>query len=259
MRLNPIELDQLKDKLEDRRRMLLEQRSINENARLELRAEQAEPEEMARNQDERRVLASLNEKETEELGLVDGALQRIELGEFGRCRDCGREISKIRLMALPWARYCGSCADNSVKEQRTSSPEEWTGKNELPPDFSGMDDDARARVLREAFRDMSELPMDSVDVSFDDGVPRISGMVPGFQAKETIRHVLQDTLGFRDYLDDTRVERPVVPPNKAGRNISQGKTGSEELLQGEDVNTDPHESLSEGEPLSPPDRMRREE
>ncbi|HEY8504328.1 MAG TPA: TraR/DksA C4-type zinc finger protein [Gemmataceae bacterium] len=34
------------------------------------------------------------------------ALQRIEDGTFGKCEECGKPISKERLNAVPYARYC---------------------------------------------------------------------------------------------------------------------------------------------------------
>jgi len=50
------------------------------------------------------------ESELEEvLRDVDDALQKIEDGDYGICEDCGREIIKDRLVALPHARLCMEC------------------------------------------------------------------------------------------------------------------------------------------------------
>jgi len=37
---------------------------------------------------------------------VEGALQRIEDGAYGKCSACGRPIEPARLEAVPWAAYC---------------------------------------------------------------------------------------------------------------------------------------------------------
>ena len=37
---------------------------------------------------------------------VREALQRIRLGTFGKCVDCGRQIDDHRLNAVPWTAYC---------------------------------------------------------------------------------------------------------------------------------------------------------
>jgi RNA polymerase-binding transcription factor DksA len=41
---------------------------------------------------------------------INDALARIEAGTFGRCENCHRPISRERLNALPYARYCIRCA-----------------------------------------------------------------------------------------------------------------------------------------------------
>jgi RNA polymerase-binding transcription factor DksA len=62
------------------------------------------------------VSIGLLENEGEILREVDGALKRIDRGTFGRCENCRQEISKLRLKAVPYARYCVRCT-----RQRQSS------------------------------------------------------------------------------------------------------------------------------------------
>lgn len=50
------------------------------------------------------------------LSKVDAALHRIEHGTYGKCENCGQEISRERLEALPWARLCLNC--KSLQEKR---------------------------------------------------------------------------------------------------------------------------------------------
>jgi RNA polymerase-binding protein DksA len=45
------------------------------------------------------------------LGEIEGALQRLEEGEYGVCEGCGAEITRRRLQALPWARFCLDCEE----------------------------------------------------------------------------------------------------------------------------------------------------
>ncbi len=42
---------------------------------------------------------------------VEAALRRIEDGSYGVCGGCRNAIPARRLQALPWARYCVSCAE----------------------------------------------------------------------------------------------------------------------------------------------------
>ena len=60
-------------------------------------------------------LYSLSNTDREVLQLVDEALRRIRGGAFGVCVECGAELNKKRLEAVPWARYCVSCQEKKEK------------------------------------------------------------------------------------------------------------------------------------------------
>ena len=45
------------------------------------------------------------------LQLIDEALQRIKAGTYGACVECEEELQLKRLEAVPWARYCVTCAE----------------------------------------------------------------------------------------------------------------------------------------------------
>ena len=47
--------------------------------------------------------------ESDELREIDDALERIDDGTFGTCEQCQKRIRKVRLNALPHARYCIEC------------------------------------------------------------------------------------------------------------------------------------------------------
>jgi DnaK suppressor protein len=53
---------------------------------------------------------SLLGSENDSLDQIDGALQRIEDGSFGRCEECGVKIPESRLQAIPYAALCVRCA-----------------------------------------------------------------------------------------------------------------------------------------------------
>ena len=52
----------------------------------------------------------LMETKDETLIQIEEALERIEAGVYGTCGDCGREIPKARLNAIPYATRCVKCA-----------------------------------------------------------------------------------------------------------------------------------------------------
>jgi DnaK suppressor protein len=49
-----------------------------------------------------------NEQELQ--AAVRAAFERLDGGTFGRCQECGGEISDERLLAMPYAAYCIGCA-----------------------------------------------------------------------------------------------------------------------------------------------------
>jgi DnaK suppressor protein len=53
--------------------------------------------------------------ESEELELIEEAIQRIESGEYGQCHDCEVRIGEERLKAKPHALYCIKC--KSIREE----------------------------------------------------------------------------------------------------------------------------------------------
>lgn len=49
------------------------------------------------------------------LELIEDALQRLGTDEFGKCQDCGEDISEARLEVKPYANYCIKCT--TVREK----------------------------------------------------------------------------------------------------------------------------------------------
>jgi len=56
------------------------------------------------------VELGLLENEGQILTEIDDALARIDQGTYGICENCHREISRERLEAVPYTRYCIQCA-----------------------------------------------------------------------------------------------------------------------------------------------------
>jgi DnaK suppressor protein len=59
---------------------------------------------------ERAHIASLLAQTRQRLAELDTALERLELGDYGRCERCGEPIPPERLEVRPSARTCVRCA-----------------------------------------------------------------------------------------------------------------------------------------------------
>ncbi len=60
---------------------------------------------------------SLIENEQETLEHIKDALDRIQLGRFGICEECGSPIAKQRLQAIPYTPHCIECARRLEKPE----------------------------------------------------------------------------------------------------------------------------------------------
>ncbi len=55
------------------------------------------------------ITAAVVDRRARELAQVNSALEAIESGRYGLCRDCGGGIAAARLRVLPFATRCVAC------------------------------------------------------------------------------------------------------------------------------------------------------
>ncbi len=60
---------------------------------------------------EQEFTLGLMEAEEGTLGHIDAALERIEVGQYGKCVQCDGAIPKTRLNAIPYTPVCIKCAE----------------------------------------------------------------------------------------------------------------------------------------------------
>ena len=108
------DLESARANLEEKRREIL---SLYEH---DLRAGQQSSDEgaedlvdRANSAQQREFLLSLSSNERDHLLQVEEALERVDTGDYGVCNHCEEEISRPRLQAVPWARYCVDCQERS--------------------------------------------------------------------------------------------------------------------------------------------------
>ena len=89
-----------------RRDELFDAHQRSDVAHHDLEETEVEIEEIAQKEAIAEPLAQLDNRERAELDLIDRALTRNELGDYGTCEVCGRRISINRLEAVPWTSLC---------------------------------------------------------------------------------------------------------------------------------------------------------
>ena len=79
---------------------------------------------------------SLIQMKAETLTKIEEALQRLKIGAYGNCFECGEEVSEQRLRALPFAIRCTVCEEEREQETRKSTAQERSDLEALFADFA---------------------------------------------------------------------------------------------------------------------------
>jgi len=78
---------------------------------------------IASDERDREINLLLGDRERRKLQLVDDALHRVDIDEYGNCEECGGEIAHGRLEAMPFSRLCVTCQSEFEQAQRTVQPD----------------------------------------------------------------------------------------------------------------------------------------
>ena len=101
--------DTLKEWMEARREELTKRLSgIKKDV---TRRASADWSEQAQERENDEVIDALGNEARAELNLINKALDRMANEDFGFCEACGGEIAPARLIAMPYANLCITCAE----------------------------------------------------------------------------------------------------------------------------------------------------
>ena len=78
-------------------------------ASMENNTRQGDMADQASGNNEVHIQLKLKQTDAKILQATEEALERIEKGTYGICRDCGEPIAPARLDAIPWTRVCIEC------------------------------------------------------------------------------------------------------------------------------------------------------
>ena len=57
------------------------------------------------------IQLKLKQTDAKILQAIEEALERLDSGSYGLCRDCGEDIAAARLNAITWTRVCIACKE----------------------------------------------------------------------------------------------------------------------------------------------------
>ena len=88
--------------------------AVRQKAEIDLGAKEVGDEaDQATNSLEKEMAFELNDNERQMLDQIEGALRKMEKGSFGLCESCQKPIAKLRIQAVPFARYCIVCQSSA--------------------------------------------------------------------------------------------------------------------------------------------------
>ncbi len=134
--------DELKRMLEDRRREILNEvqskiKDVRTEGTANLTTGVVDAEETSVSDIQEDIELALIQMKAETLTRVNEALERLNAGNYGRCNECGDEISPQRLRALPFAVRCKDCEEaRETAEQRERMMAQKRGSSALFYDMS---------------------------------------------------------------------------------------------------------------------------
>jgi DnaK suppressor protein len=245
-----LELLRIRDEVQERRRTIDETwRSLNQP--------EVEFEETAQKSKMSLGLDRLDDQEKTEILEIDHALARISAGSYGVCEACGGLISVKRLKAIPFTRWCVSCAEDEQARSRISAqtmaetdelPPEEIRSTGLPLDFAGLSDRELSASLYDALRSDGRVNLAELEIVCDNGVVFLRGALPGERDHQIMLQVIQDLLGIQDLVDEVNIqeilwERPDRTPLRNRRR----KTEVERRMEGEEEEILPDRESSEEE------------
>ena len=111
--MSKVNLKEIKEKLIAEREKVIDKLRGNERSIDD--SETPDPVDLAVKNYSKNVMMAVSENDSNQLVLINEALERIEDEEYGLCQNCEEEILPNRLNAVPWARYCLNCQELQEK------------------------------------------------------------------------------------------------------------------------------------------------
>jgi RNA polymerase-binding transcription factor DksA len=239
---------EIRENLLDRRRELIDLRRSLDESWQQLHEPEKELEETASKETMSRGMAQRSESIQTEIRNIDIALTKMEEGGYGRCETCRRPIKLKRLRAIPWTRHCVQCAGmrETFSLGGVGTPIVETGTEAL------TDEEMLDAILDELQSD-GRIEMEELDISCEDGVVYLEGVLPSEAKHQILLEILNDVLDFNEVVDDISIDRQLWERIERRPDENEDDESAEDLAEEEEDEVDAQTSLETGEPMTPPD------
>ena len=163
--------------------------------------------------------------------LIDLALSKMLLGDYGICESCGDDIPYRRLEALPWTRLCIDCArDHERKPVGLPEPSELMGTSAVPDEFHGFTNEQLLRTIYERIEEDGQLDGTQLRISIRSGVVYLEGTVASELEHQILLQVLVEDMGFHAVTDRLAVSEADWDGGPNGSGPVPGMPSAEDSL-----------------------------
>jgi len=107
------ELESIRKTLTTKREEIIH--TMRKNQELETTPEVGDEADQAGLSIEKELIFELSDNERTTLDQIEGALRKLDKGNYGLCESCQKPIGRQRIKALPFARYCIACQGSSER------------------------------------------------------------------------------------------------------------------------------------------------
>jgi DnaK suppressor protein len=248
--------DEAYQQLLNTRSLLEDLREANGASSESLNEPQVELEERAQQEKMQQQLQHEERINRDQLYAVNMALQRIQAGTFGLCRECGEEIAPARLRAVPWAAKCIHCA-SEAEGAAPAQPRQAT--ESVPPlaeEYQGVADEELRQGILMRLRHDGRVALDELGVGCQGQKVIFSGALPSQEQREILYEIVEDILGLHEIEDNISIARLAWQrkDRAPGREVPENSP-VEILLEGRPQDSDAFTAVKEGEVMEPGDRM----
>ncbi len=187
---------------------------------------------------------------------IDLALNKLAVGEYGFCENCGEEISIRRLEAVPWTRLCIDCARQFERSNQVlPTAAEVIESGELPDEFQGLSNNQILAIINEHVKRDERIDTEELNFSLHNGILYLEGTIAGEPEHQILLQILTDILGFSSIVDHLALN--VIPFEREDRTPGRrpraaGAVEDRLFYDEDDLDEDLFEAGDE-KPYSPPE------
>jgi RNA polymerase-binding transcription factor DksA len=144
----------------------------------------------------------LDRRKKEEIEAIDRALAKMDLGHYGHCERCGRDIEIKRLKLLPSTNLCKRCAKRQEMGDRDVRDDLLDEDEDLPLAYEDMDDEALSSAIFDKVQEEGRIETEELEVSCEDGVVYLNGSVANEMEHRLLLELVEDRMALRQGVVD---------------------------------------------------------